>query len=89
MKAFTQNDVDDVELVAELPRPLPPVLDKYGKPMVVVLLKALEGLRQSGFLHQRNHGATFTDNDLVKFVQCELEPTLFVHVKKDIRIMWR
>lgn len=87
VKAFTQNDVDDVELIAELPRPLPPVLDKDGKPMVVMILKALEGLRQSGFLHQRNHGATFTENEVVKFVQCELEPTLFVHVDGDIRIM--
>lgn len=87
VKAFTQNDVDDVELIVELPKPLLPVLDKFGKPMVVILLKALEGLRQSGFLHQRNHASTFKDNDVVKFIQCEYEPTLFVHVDNDIRIM--
>lgn len=83
IKAFTQN----ATLYVEQPMYLPPVLDKDGTPMVMRVLKALEGFKQSGFLNQTNHTHTFTHNDVAKFTIVESEPTLLVHVDGEKRIM--
>lgn len=76
VKAFTQNDIDDVELYVEQPIGLTPTLDDEGKPMVMRVLKALEGFKQSGNLHQLNHSGTLTaPNDVCVFEQVTAEPT--------------
>ena len=57
-KAFTQNMLDKV-LYSPQPVGLKPVLGKNGKPMLLKLIMALEGLKQSGHLHMVNHSGTF------------------------------
>lgn len=53
VKAFTQNDVTDATLYVSQPPYLPPVLDNRGKPMVMRVVKALEGFKQSGHISIR------------------------------------
>ena len=77
IKAFTQNKLDDVKLYLEQPPGLPPVLDEQGKPMVMECVMSLEGLKQSGAIHQRNHSATFTEWG---FKQSTIEPCLFAFI---------
>lgn len=54
IKAFTQNVVTDAVLYVQQPPFLQPMLEKSGRPMVMRVVKALEGLKQSGHLHQVN-----------------------------------
>lgn len=89
VKAFTQNEVTDVkDLFVEQPPGLPIVRDENGKALVIKCVMALEGMRQSGHLHQVNHSATFTSvNDVATFVQLECEPTVFVFIQGDESIL--
>jgi hypothetical protein len=81
VKAFTQNDLD-VRMVAYQPEGLEPVIGKNGKPMLLDVFKALEGLKQSSNLHQGNHSATFTDWKYKgsSWSQSETEPTIFAFI---------
>jgi hypothetical protein len=51
IKAFTQNDFD-VRMVAYQPEGLEQVIGKNGKPMLLDVFKALEGLKQSSNLQR-------------------------------------
>ena len=77
IKAFTQNKLDDAKLYLEQPPGIPPVLDKHGNPMVMECIMSLEGLKQAGAIHQRNHSATFIEWG---FKQSTIEPCLFVFI---------
>ena len=81
VKAFTQNDLD-VRMVAHQPEGLEPVTGKNGKPMLLDVFKALEGLKQSSNLHQGNHSSTFTDWEYEgsRWKQSDAEPTIFAFI---------
>ena len=81
VKAFTQNDLD-VRMVAHQPEGLEPVIGKNGKPMLLDVFKALEGLKQSSNLHQGNHSNTFTQWKYKgsSWKQSDAEPTVFAFI---------
>ena len=83
IKAFTQNKLD-VDMFAYQPVGLDHVVGKNGKPMLLKVIMALEGLRQAAHLHQVNHSKTFVD---FGWEQQDVEPCLFTFTLAGILLM--
>ena len=83
VKAFTQNELNTT-MHAYQPVGIRHVLGKNGKPMLMRIIMALEGLKQSGNIHQTNHSATF-----IKFgwKQSQTEPCIFFYIDGNIYLL--